>query len=347
MTGTAGAGKRSVGEYLSAMHGFRFADGVDRLGGPWSAVAGLLGSLRECREDVVVACSDVDVSALAGLLSLPRVVWIWLDGDRGALRPEPFRLVLPNGAEVMREPRFVDPFESDGCFRPLESVANEILRSPAPSDSTLPIAGRPAPDPRLQCLVDAVGLEDGAQRYVEELRWPDGVTCPRCESDRIGWLEVGETYYCRGCKYQFRVSAGTVFHDSHLPLSTWLLAAQLILESERGFPANQLHAIIGGSYEDSWFVGPRIRSAMSHSLISLGMPVALALAVEKAETDAAPTGNLEPSDATPEGWAFVKRQIAGAYHRPSFEYLTAYWNEARWRAEISATKTRFAKRSRL
>ncbi len=323
------------------MHGFRFVNGADLLGTPCGAVTGLFGSHRECCDDIVVAGSDLEVSAWAGLLSLPRVVWIWLDSDRGAMSPEPLRLVLPNGAEIVREPQFVDPFESDGCFRPLESVANEILRAPAPPDLTLPIADRPTPDARLQRLIDAVGLEDGARRYVEELRWPDGVTCPRCESDRIGWLEARKKHYCRGCKYQFRVSAGTVFHDSHRPLTAWLLAAQLILESERGFPANQLHAIIGGSYKTSWFVGHRIRSAMSRSLLNLGMPVALALAVEKAETDTAPTGNLEPSDAATEGWTFVKRQIAGAYHRPSAEHLTAYWNEARWRAENIGNENAF------
>ena len=99
----------------------------------------------EGREDLVVTCSDLDTAAWTGLLlSLPRVVWVWLDGDRGSMRPEPVQLVLPDGGEVMREPRFVDPFEADGC-RPIESVANEILRSPAPSDRTLPVADRRHP----------------------------------------------------------------------------------------------------------------------------------------------------------------------------------------------------------
>ncbi len=42
-----------------------------------------------------------------------------------------------------------------------------------------------------------------------------------------------------------------------------------------------------------------------------------------------------------EGWTVVKRQIAGAYHRPSAEYLTAYWNEARWRADNVANENAF------
>ena len=60
--------------------------------------------------------------------------------------------------------------------------------------------------------------------------------------------------------------------------------------------------------------------------------VALALASDGRKRHA-PTRNLEPADAATEGWAFVKRQIAGTYHRPSSKHLTAYWNEARWRAE--------------
>jgi transposase-like protein len=219
--------------------------------------------------------------------------------------------------------------------------------APAPTQpTTAPTdALRPAPDPRLQGLISTLGVEDGARAYVEELRWPDGVSCPRCESDRVGWIQTRKRHECRSCRYQFRFSSGTIFHDSHLSLSRWLLAVQLILESETGFPANQLHAIIGGSYKTSWFVGHRIRSAMSCSFVGLGMPQALTVAVDQAILSERPTDpspdHAEHEDAVADGWLAAKRLIAGAYHRPSPEHLPAYRNEARWRTENIGNENAF------
>jgi hypothetical protein len=120
-----------------------------------------------------------------------------------------------------------------------------------------------------------------------------------------------------------------------------LLVVQLMLESDTGFPTNQLHAVIGGSYKTSWFVGHRIRSAMSRSLLELGMPRALALAVDNAIAADMPdelrSGRTQEvsaaTGAAAAGWTTARKLIAGAYHRPSPEHFTAYWNEARWRAE--------------
>ena len=125
--------------------------------------------------------------------------------------------------------------------------------------TTLPEPALPAADPRLRELIEILGVEGGARAYLEELRWPDGVACVRCSSTRVGYLETREKHQCRGCGYQFRVTAGTVLHDSHAQPIKWLLAVQLMLESEDGFPANQLRSLIGGSYKTSWFVEHRIR----------------------------------------------------------------------------------------
>ena len=219
----------------------------------------------------------------------------------------------------------------------LES-GGSITRAPRTSASSnaLDSAGewwRDASDTRLAALIEAQGCDRGARAYVEELRWPQGVSCVRCSSTRIGWLETREKYYCRDCHYQFRVTAGTVLHDSHLSLSQWLRAVELILASERGFPANRLRCVLGTSYKSAWFIGHRIRAAMSQSLIVSGMPVALARADVKAdrETSSAPA-STDLGDTASQGWKLVKTLVAGAYRRPSIEHLTAYWNESCWRA---------------
>ena len=130
----------------------------------------------------------------------------------------------------------------------------------------------PCSDPRLAELTGSLGREGGSRAYLEELRWPDGVSCPRCDSDRVGYLEERRKHYCRDCAYQFRVTAGTVLHDTHVPAADWLTAVGLILDSPRGFPATRLQEILGGSYKTAWFIEHRIRAAMAQSLDVPGPP---------------------------------------------------------------------------
>ena len=54
---------------------------------------------------------------------------------------------------------------------------------------------------------------------LERLRWPEGVTCPRCKDTRVSRIKDYARYECVGCEYQFTVTSGTIFHDSHLPLA--------------------------------------------------------------------------------------------------------------------------------
>lgn len=98
--------------------------------------------------------------------------------------------------------------------------------------------------------------------YLEKLRWPNGVTCPRCQSDKISRIKARKVFDCDGCRYQFSVLAGTIFHDSHLPLPKWFLAIFLVTESKKGMSALQLKRLLKVSYKTAWYLCHRIREAM-------------------------------------------------------------------------------------
>ncbi|MBI4213616.1 MAG: IS1595 family transposase [Chloroflexi bacterium] len=98
---------------------------------------------------------------------------------------------------------------------------------------------------------------------LEELRWPDGVTCPRCESPKISRIAARHQFDCDSCRYQFSVLAGTIFQDSKLPLPKWFMATYLMCESRKGISANQLKRTIDVSYKTAWFLCHRIRAAMA------------------------------------------------------------------------------------
>jgi transposase-like protein len=130
-------------------------------------------------------------------------------------------------------------------------------------------------------LIEQFQSEDKCREYLEDLRWPDGVRCPRCGFDSISWIEKRKQHECNeaSCRYQFSVTAGTVFHDSHLPIWKWFLAIYLIGESKKGISAKQLQRTLGVSYKTAWYLGHRVRSAMED-----GSPVPLQGIVEIDET---------------------------------------------------------------
>jgi transposase-like protein len=110
--------------------------------------------------------------------------------------------------------------------------------------------------------------EAEARAYVEKLLWPNGEpTCRHCGSVNAYRMQ-GRTCRpglcrCRDCQKQFTVTVGTIFEDSHLPLSTWVKAIHQMSSSKKGMSALQLQRNLGlGSYKTAWFLAHRIRLAM-------------------------------------------------------------------------------------
>jgi transposase-like protein len=115
-------------------------------------------------------------------------------------------------------------------------------------------------------LVDVVNLFDTDERCREllvRLRWPNGAECPRCKMPAVELATAKQLFYCKGCDYQFSVTTGTVFNDSHLPLQKWFLATLLMCESRKGHSANQMKRELGISYKTAWYLCHRIRYAMT------------------------------------------------------------------------------------
>jgi len=106
------------------------------------------------------------------------------------------------------------------------------------------------------------GSEDACREALEDLRWPDGVRCPRCNADNVTRIKGRITFDCLACSYQFSVLAGTVLQDTKLPLWKWFMATYLVVDSKKGISANQLKRMVGVSYKTAWFLTHRIRHAM-------------------------------------------------------------------------------------
>jgi transposase-like protein len=156
---------------------------------------------------------------------------------------------------------------------------------------------------------DLEQTEERCREYLEDLRWPDGVVCPRCGSDSTGTIPARRRFYCRRCRHHFSATSATIFHGSRLPLWKWFVSISLLLDSKAGLPANQLVQLLGGSYKTAWFVEHRIRAAL---------------------LDEPPPAGGRPEDDCGR-IRLYDRPIVGCYHQLGVKYLPAYEAESSWR----------------
>lgn len=117
-------------------------------------------------------------------------------------------------------------------------------------------------DMDLMKLFEQFGSDQKCRMYLERLRWPNGVRCIRCDSVRISMIYKRNQFTCDSCDYRFSVTAGTIFHDSHLPLPKWFAVVFLICESKKGMSALQIKRTLNVAYKTAWYLCYRIREAV-------------------------------------------------------------------------------------
>jgi transposase-like protein len=161
------------------------------------------------------------------------------------------------------------------------------------------------------------GTDERCRELLLRLRWPKGVKCARCKMPAVELATTKQLFYCKGCNYQFTVTSGTIFNDSHLPLQKWFLATLLICETRAGFSTNQMKRILGVSYKTAWYLCHRIRYAMTVVNQQDGI----------IKVDETCTGR--------------KRGMVGKRRRVSRKHLTSYLNEMTFRFNRRKSRTLF------
>jgi transposase-like protein len=117
----------------------------------------------------------------------------------------------------------------------------------------------------LLAMLKKYSTDEKCREILTKLRWPEGVRCPRCKENAVCYLVDRKQFEC-SCGYQFSVTSGTVFNDSHLPLETWFAATYLLCEAKKGMSALQIKRTLGiGGYKTAWYLCHRIRHAMAQT----------------------------------------------------------------------------------
>ncbi|NDQ57956.1 MAG: IS1595 family transposase [Acidipila sp.] len=114
---------------------------------------------------------------------------------------------------------------------------------------------------------------DNCLNFLVERRWPNGVTCPTCESTDVRFILTRRLWECKNkhSRKQFSVKVGTIFEDSALPLDKWLIAMWMVANCKNGVSSYEVARALGITQKSAWFMLHRIRLAMQkRSTIPMG-----------------------------------------------------------------------------
>src|SRR5919206_1229768 len=107
------------------------------------------------------------------------------------------------------------------------------------------------------------GTEEACRRALFDMRWREGLTCPACGHRGFCRLKTRELFQCNRCKRQVRLTAGTVFQDTKLPLTTWFAAIYHLTQSKGGISSIELGRRLGVRQPTAWLVKHKLMRAMA------------------------------------------------------------------------------------
>ena len=114
-----------------------------------------------------------------------------------------------------------------------------------------------------------------AEQWFVETRWPNGPTCPRCESPNVETVRTRkpQPYRCRSCRKHFSVRTGTLMESSNLGLQKWAIAFYLLATGLKGTSSMKLHRDLKTTQKTAWFLAHRIRETWGKSSSPFSGPV--------------------------------------------------------------------------
>src|SRR5918993_462403 len=110
---------------------------------------------------------------------------------------------------------------------------------------------------------EAYGTEEQCRAVVEKLRWPAGFVCAICGGCEGTRLSTRLKIQCRPCRHQVSLTAGTIFHATKLPLTTWFLAMWLIASAKNGISSVELGRRLGIKQTNAWAMKQKIMAVMA------------------------------------------------------------------------------------
>jgi transposase-like protein len=116
--------------------------------------------------------------------------------------------------------------------------------------------------------------DDACLEWLKNSRWPDGITCPKCQRVTKHHKVTGrQVYACDFCGHQVSPMAGTIMEKSATPLKLWFYAMYLMASTRCGISAKQVERELGVTYKTAWRIFKQIRSMLNDDIILEGSSV--------------------------------------------------------------------------
>lgn len=105
--------------------------------------------------------------------------------------------------------------------------------------------------------------DDACLRWLVDWLYPDGITCKNCEKiTKHHKVKSRRSYSCDECGHHVHPTAGTIFHNTHVPLTDWFYAIYLMATNKAGTPSTQIQRALGVSSSTAWRMMHQIRKMM-------------------------------------------------------------------------------------
>jgi len=113
-------------------------------------------------------------------------------------------------------------------------------------------------------FLELFGTEAQCESHLRKVKWNNGFTCPACGSNHCSYFRRNDRPYfqCSKCHHQTSLTAGTMFHGSHLPLKIWFLGMYLVCEAKTQLSALELHRLIHVNHKTAWLMLQKIMQVM-------------------------------------------------------------------------------------
>ena len=115
---------------------------------------------------------------------------------------------------------------------------------------------------------------DACLEWLVQNRWPEGISCPKCERVTKHHKITGRPVYaCDNCGHHVSPMAGTIMEHSSTSMRLWFYAMYLMASTRCGIAAKQLERELGVTYKTAWRIFKQIRSMLAEDITLEGSSV--------------------------------------------------------------------------
>ncbi len=100
--------------------------------------------------------------------------------------------------------------------------------------------------------------------YLRREWFPEIIQCSNCgKNAKYYRISTRKVFGCEHCGYQISPTAGTIFHKSSTPLTTWFYVIYLMAQTRTGISAKQIQRETGVTYKTAWRMCREVRKMLN------------------------------------------------------------------------------------